>query len=129
MLVAMVPLLTIAQKRSKKDKTQKSSIASVEYMTIRGVEIPLDNEGVRSAKDIREVALADAASEEMKLVVAFDYCNLRTPEVKEMRSQRYRTMISAVNAAAARGWEVITADVLLEDKMTVHYYYMQRRKK
>ena len=44
MLVAMVPLLTIAQKRSKKDKAQKSSIASVEYMTIRGVEIPLDNE-------------------------------------------------------------------------------------
>tara|TARA_B100001142_G_scaffold327929_1_gene386727 strand:+ start:2296 stop:2703 length:408 start_codon:yes stop_codon:yes gene_type:complete len=128
MLVAMVPLMTIAQKRSKKDKTDKNSTVSVEYMTIKGIEVPMNNEGVRSSSvDVRELALSKVSSEDMKLIVVFDYGDLRTAEVKEMKSARFRTMVSAVNAAANKGWEVINASVVLEDKMTVHYYHMQRR--
>lgn len=128
MLVAMVPLMTIAQKRSKKDKPDKNSTVSVEYMTIKGIEVPMNNEGVRSSSvDVRELALSKVSSEDMKLIVVFDYGDLRTAEVKEMKSARFRTMVSAVNAAANKGWEVINASVVLEDKMTVHYYHMQRR--
>ena len=61
--------------------------------------------------------------------VAFDYGNLRTAEVKEMQGKRFRTMMSAVNTAAEKGWEFINAEVILEDKMKVHYYYMKRSKK
>lgn len=128
MLVAMVPLMTIAQKRSKKDKPDKNSTVSVEYMTIKGIEVPMNNEGVRSSSvDVRELALSKVSSENMKLIVVFDYGDLRNAEVKEMKSVRFRTMVSAVNAAANKGWEVINASVVLEDKMTVHYYHMQRR--
>ena len=120
--------MTIAQKRSKKDKTDKNSTVSVEYMTIKGIEVPMNNEGVRSSSvDVRELALSKVSSEDMKLIVVFDYGDLRTAEVKEMKSARFRTMVSAVNAAANKGWEVINASVVLEDKMTVHYYHMQRR--
>ena len=48
LLVAMVPFLTMAQKRSKKDKQAveqvKKSNASVEFMMIKGIEIPMINE-------------------------------------------------------------------------------------
>ena len=117
LLVAMVPLLTMAQKGSK-----------VEYMMIKGVEVQMNNESSTSG-DVREMALGSIYSENVKLIVAFDYGNLRNAEVKEMMSKRYRTMTSAANAAAEKGWEFINSNVISADKMTVHYYYMKRNKK
>ena len=135
LLVAMVPFLTMAQKRSKKGDKQaieqaKKSNASVEYMMIKGVEIPMKNAS-QEPGDVREMALGGISSENVKLIVAFDYGNLRNAEAKEMQtnSRRFRTMMSAVNAAAEKGWEFINSNVISEDKMKVHYYYMKRKKK
>jgi len=120
MLVAIVPLLTIAQ--------GKKSKASVEYMMIKGIEIQMNNES-SSSGDVREMALGSITSENVKFLTAFDYGDLRNAEVKEMMSKRYRTMTSAANAAAEKGWEFINSNVISVDKMTVHYYYMKRNKK
>ena len=136
LLVAMVPFLTIAQKRSKKEDKQaveqvKKSSASVEYMMIKGIEIPMINESTHPGEDIREMALGGISSENVKLIIAFDYGNLRNSEAKEMKtnSKRFRTMMSAVNAASEKGWEFINSNVISEDKMKIHYYYMKRKKK
>jgi hypothetical protein len=118
LLVAMVPFLTMAQKGSK-----------VEYMMIKGIEVQMNNESANPAGDVREMALGSISSENVKLIVAFDYGDLRNAEVKEMMSKRYRTMTSAANAAAEKGWEFINSNVISADKMTVHYYYMKRNKK
>ena len=134
LLVAMVPFLTMAQKRSKKgnkpatEQTKKSK-ASVEYMMIKGIEISMTNKSENPAGDVREMALGSISSENVKLIVAFDYGNLRNAEVKEMTNKRYRTMMSAVSAAADKGWEFINSNVISEDKMKIHYYYMKRNKK
>ena len=136
LLVAMVPFLTIAQKRSKKEDKQaveqvKKSNASVEYMMIKGIEISMINESTHPGEDVREMALGSISSENVKFIIAFDYGNLRNSEAKEMKtnSRRFRTMMSAVNAASEKGWEFINSNVILEDKMKIHYYYMKRKKK
>ncbi len=117
LLVAMAPFLSMAQKGSK-----------VEYMMIKGIEVQMNNES-RTSEDVREIALGSIISEDVKLIIAFDYGDLRNVEAKEMMSKRYRTMTSAANAAAKKGWEFINSNVISVDKMTVHYYYMKRDKK
>ena len=118
LLVAMFPFLSMAQKGSK-----------VEYMMIKGIEVQMNNESANPAGDVREMALGSISSENVKLLVAFDYGDLRNAEVKEMTGKRYRTMMSAVNAAADKGWEFINSNVISADKMKIHYYYMKRNKK
>lgn len=120
LLVAMVPFLTMAQKGSK-----------VEYMMIKGVEVSMTEAADEPAGDVREMALGSISSENVKLIVAFDYGDLRNAEAKEMRtnSRRFRTMMSAVNASAEKGWEFINSNVISENKMKIHYYYMKRNKK
>ena len=52
MLVSMVPFLTMAQKRTKKDKeiktetTDKSSSVTSNFMIIKGVEVDMTQEGM-----------------------------------------------------------------------------------
>ena len=121
MLIAIVPLLTIAQ--------GKKSKANVEYMMIKGVEIPMNIGDADPGADVREMALGSISSENVKLIVAFDYGDLRNTEVKEMTGKRFRTMMSAVNTAADKGWEFINSNVISEDKIKIHYYYMKRNKK
>ena len=119
LLVAMVPFLSMAQKASK-----------VEYMMIKGVEVQMNIESADAeAGDVRELALGNISSENVKLIVAFDYGDIRNAEVKEMRSKRFRTMMSAVGAAGEKGWEFINSNVISADKMKIHYYYMKRNKK
>ena len=118
LLVAMVPFLSMAQKGSK-----------VEYMMIKGIEIPMNIADTHPGEDVREMALGSISSENVKLIVAFDYGDLRNAEVKAMTGKRFRTMMSAVNTAAEKGWEFINSNVISADKMTIHYYYMKRNKK
>ena len=118
LLVAMVPFLTMAQKGSK-----------VEYMMIKGIEIPMNIADTHPGEDVREMALGSISSENVKLIIAFDYGDLRNAEVKAMTGKRYRTMMSAVNTAAEKGWEFINSNVISADKMKIHYYYMKRNKK
>ena len=123
MLVAIVPLLTIAQ--------DKKSKAKFEYMMIKGVEVSMTEAADEPAGDVREMALLNLNSENVKLLVVFDYGDLMDAEVKEMmerQRKRFKTMMSAVNTAAEKGWEFINSNVISEGRMKTHYYYMKRKK-
>ena len=141
MLVAMVPFLTMAQKRSKKKDKQaveqvKSSKATVEYMVIKGIEFPMTNEGVdnkelnATGQDVREMEMKRLIKPQVKLIIAFDFGNERNKEVSEMMrvASNFRSMAAAANAAAERGWEFVSANVLSASGNTTHYYYMKRKK-
>jgi len=141
MLVAMIPFLTMAQKRSKKGDKQAveqttSSKANVEYMVIKGIEIPMNTESVdeqgRNAKgeDARELQIKRMLKPQVKLIIAFDYGNLRNKEVSEMMraSSTFRSMAAAANAAAERGWVFMSANVTSDSGAANHYYYMKRNK-
>ncbi len=138
MLVAMVPFFTMAQKRSKRDKgkeqTTATTKASVEYMVIKGVEIPLDTEGVgrevtERSEDVREMEMKKRLKPNVKLVIYFDYGNTNQKEAGEMmrNATRYRSMVSAMNAAAAKGWEFVSANITTDNNITTHYYYLKRK--
>jgi len=141
MLVAMVPFLTMAQKRSKKKDKQaveqvKSSKATVEYMVIKGIEFPMDIEGMdnkelnATGEDMREMEMKRLIKPQIKLIIAFDFGNERNKEVSDMMraSSRFRTMSAAANAAAVNGWEFVSANVLNGSAGITHYYYMKRNK-
>jgi len=141
LLVAMVPFLTIAQKRSKKGDKQaveqvEKSKATVEYMVIKGIEFPMTNEGMDNkelnaiGQDVREMEMKRLIKPQVKLIIAFDFGNERNKEVSEMMrvASNFRSMAAAANAAAERGWEFVSANVLSASGNTTHYYYMKRKK-
>jgi hypothetical protein len=141
LLVAMVPFLTMAQKRSKKGSDQdieqvKGLNANVEYMVIKGFEFPIDNEGmdekelIDRTEDVRQIQMKRMIKPQVKLIIAFDYGIVRNKEVGEMMrlSSNFRSMAAAANAAAERGWEFVSANVLSASGNTTHYYYMKRKK-
>ena len=141
LLVAMVPFLTIAQKRSKKGDKQaveqvEKSKATVEYMVIKGIEFPMTNEGMdnkelnATGQDVREMEMKRLIKPQVKLIIAFDFGNERNKEVSEMMrvASNFRSMAAAANAAAERGWEFVSANVLSASGNTTHYYYMKRKK-
>lgn len=141
LLVAIVPFLTIAQKRSKKGDKQaveqvEKSKSTVEYMVIKGIEFPMTNEGMDNkelnaiGQDVREMEMKRLIKPQVKLIIAFDFGNERNKEVSEMMrvSSNFRSMAAAANAAAERGWEFVSANVLSASGNTTHYYYMKRKK-
>ena len=146
LLVAMVPFLTMAQKRSKKKdrlaaEQTTSFKTSVEYMVIKGIEIPMDIQGVdidANSKDISdgedvhsEMEMKKLLKPEVRLLVVFDYGNVRNKEAGEMMkaSHSFRSMIAASNAAAEKGWEFMSANIVSNGNSNTHYYYMKRNKK
>jgi len=141
LLVAMVPFLTIAQKRSKKGDKQaveqvEKSKSTVEYMVIKGIEFPMTNEGMDNkelnaiGQDVREMEMKRLIKPQVKLIIAFDFGNERNKEVSEMMrvASNFRSMAAAANAVAERGWEFVSANVLSASGNTTHYYYMKRKK-
>jgi len=133
LLVAMVPFLTMAQKRSKKKDKQ-----AVEYMVIKGVEFPMDSEGmdIRERElltergDVRKMQMKRLFKEEVDVVIKFDFGHEDNKEISEMKrsAQKYNSMSSAANAAAVKGWEFVSANVVSGTIGTTHYYYMKRNK-
>ncbi|HAW04402.1 MAG TPA: hypothetical protein DCW83_06925 [Saprospirales bacterium] len=141
LLVAMIPFLTMAQKRSKKGDKQavvqvEGLNANVEYMVIKGIEFPMTNEGMdnkelnATGQDVREMEMKRLIKPQVKLIIAFDFGNERNKEVSEMMrvASNFRSMAAAANAAAERGWEFVSANVLSVSGNTTHYYYMKRKK-
>ena len=127
-LIAIVPFLSIAQKRSKKNtKTEKisNSNATYEFMVIIGSEIksskPNKNEGKIAPMRIGMLP---------KITFNFDFGLLKNEENKGLMksSVRFRTMGEAVNAAANLGWDFHSANVVDSKGSKVHYYYMKRDK-
>tara|TARA_B110000483_G_scaffold68348_1_gene85374 strand:- start:463 stop:885 length:423 start_codon:yes stop_codon:yes gene_type:complete len=133
LLVAMVPFLTTAQKRSKKDKQ------AVEYMVIKGVEFSMDSDEMSNKEieliaergDARKMQIMRLFKEEVNVIIKFDFGNENNKEISEMKrsAQKYNSMSSAANAAAVQGWEFISANVVNGPVgTTTHYYYMKRNK-
>ena len=133
MLVAMVPFLTMAEKRSKKGDKQ-----AVEYMVIKGVEFSMDSEGMgikereflAESGDVRKMQMMRLFKEEVHVMIKFDFGNESNKEISEMKrsAQKYNSMSSAANAAAVNGWEFVSANVVNSTVGTTHYYYMKRNK-
>jgi hypothetical protein len=125
MLVAMVPFLTMAQKRSKKDN---NSSAKVEYMVIKGVEIDISesqedpNEKREHIEEMRREGFS-----KVKLFVSFDFGGANSKESTNLiRSAReFKTMMEAVNSAVAGGWEFVSANSLSNNGVVTHYYCMR----
>ena len=138
MLIAMVPFLTIAQKRIKKDKNTKTekvakSNATYEFMVITGYEIMMD-EGKR-VKGPGQIPSPDMQLKMMlksnsKVMIRFDFGSSKTKENLDLLrlSETYKSMAAAVNGAANNGWEFISSDVIASGTSKMHYYYMRKDK-
>jgi len=126
-LVAIVPFLTMAQKRSKKNtKTEKiSSNSTYEFMVIIGSEIKSNNQNKKEGK-IAPMRIGM----QPKIILNFDFGNIKNDENLGLMktSATLRTMADAVNAAANLGWDFHSANVVDSKGSKVHYYYMKRDK-
>lgn len=135
-LVAIVPFVTMAQKRSKKDKTAKSEIkvSVVDFMVIRGMAITEDG-GVSQEEieahmaDSEEGALMRQKIREKGLRISFDFGTQETNEMKELRmkARTLHSMIDAVNILGKYGWEFSGSDILRDENVTFFYYYMKKK--
>ena len=137
MLVAIIPFLTMAQRKAKKSKNVKTekiveSNSAYEFMIITGYEIAIEEE---ARGGVNRVANADTEIKEMmktnsKIRVNFDFGRVKTNEISSLlkNAGNYRTMAAAVNAAANEGWDFLSSDIILSGKNKIHYYYMKRNK-
>lgn len=155
MLVAMVPFMTMAQKRSKKgtnpktEKKDKSSNEKPNFMIIKGVELDMNKVGMEVTQtDPRDIGLEkdgddyarlkadDVALERImkqhlkplsKFSFSFDV-GKSTEESLDLTkaSKGFRSMTEAVNQAAIYGWEFINSTIVVDGNITIHYYYMKR---
>ena len=148
-LVAMVPFLTTAQKRTKKDKKitktdysdDKSSETTVKFMIIKGVEVDMSHQMMsvdRSdvpEKESNDVILDRLMTKYMKNMSKFYFSydfgygdDNMTEEVKELSqaSAGFTTMAQAVNHVAQYGWEFVNSTIVVDGMITIHYYYMKR---
>jgi len=128
MLVAMIPFLTMAQKRSKKGKKVKTekiveSNSSYDFMIITGYEITIE-------KESRGDRPAEIMMPKSKIKFSFDFGRVKNNEISNLlrNAGKYRTMAEAVNAAANEGWDFLSSDIILSGKNKIHYYYMKRNK-
>ena len=132
MLVAMVPFLTMAQKKAKKKKNVKTEIneglnASYEFMVITGYELANNQEEKRS---VNSPAASKNDVIRSKVVIKFDFGRIKANQASKLleNSRSYKTMATAVNAAAIEGWNFVSSNVVSEGKSKIHYYYMKRDK-
>ena len=138
MLVAMVPFLTMAQKKAKKNKetktetTDRSSGVTSNFMIIKGVEVDMTQEGRdQEEKDSEDVSLDRLIKKYIKPVSRFYISYDVGPLSKEAQkltdaSKDFRSMAQAVNASAEYGWEFMNATVVIDGSVKIHYYYMKR---
>ena len=139
MLVAMVPFLTMAQKKAKKKKNVKTEIneglnASYEFMVITGYQITTDvDKRIKGGLDQTpppEIQLKMMMKSNSNVKIQFDFGGSKAKENSDLLnlSSSYRSMAAAVNGAANKGWEFISSDVILSGTTKIHYYYMRKNK-
>jgi hypothetical protein len=136
MLVAMVPFLTMAQKRSKKGKNVKTekifeSNSTYNFMVIIGNE--KNSEGqlkTYSKADSKKLQDVKSKITKTKMIINFDFGGIKSSDNKILlkNASLYMTMAAAVNGAANNGWEFISANVINGKAGNTHYYYMKRNK-
>lgn len=141
-LVATIPFMSIAQKRSKKSNAKmgefvKKSPSEYEYMVIEGVQSIMSDEEKMMDQD--ELSARDGARGDMKMksmiksqykhFVRFDTGRI-TPEQVELNKMA-RTcshMSDALYQASKLGWEFINASHINNDEFITHFYYMKRKR-
>jgi len=141
MLVAMVPFLTMAQKKAKKNKKAKTekiveSNSSYDFMVITGIVKVSTLKEQTNSKPLKASNLkvnkgrVNEFRSKTKSKINFDFGGIKNAEnINLMKNARnYTTMASAVNGVANEGWEFISANVINDKAGTTHYYYMKRKK-
>jgi hypothetical protein len=131
MLVAMVPFITMAQKRGKKDKNAKQEvkIPSVNFMVITGIAITPDMDMKDEISDGAEGVLMRQRIKEKGLKISFDFGSQVHKEMKELiaEARSLHSMTDAVNILTKWGWEFSGSDIQTDENVTFYYYYMQRK--
>ena len=132
MLVAMVPFITMAQKRGKKDKKAKQEvkIPTVNFMVITGMAITPDNKDFQDEiSDGEEGVLMRQKIKEKGLKISFDFGTQVPKEMKKLiaEARSLHSMTDAVNILTKQGWEFSGSDIQTDENVTYYYYYMQRK--
>ena len=128
MLVAMVPLLTMAQKRSKKGKEKVEKVvnkATYDFMIITGMTMMAPSNPGNNLGSSGRPALSNSRN---KVKITFDFGGVRNEANTSLSEMQYRSMAHAVNGAAAYGWEFLSANVVDSGDRRAHYYYMRKQK-
>ena len=65
-----------------------------------------------------------------KLIVYFDYGDAHTEDASDALHvpKSFSSKATALNAAAAKGWEFVNASTSMIDNISIHYYFMRRKK-
>ena len=137
MMVALIPFVTISQKRSTKGKTTEKSENSTKlksnFMIIKGVEMIIEDsrrvEKLSEEEESEELSIKRHLKPMTKLMVTFDFGSNISKDNQSLmaESRNLRNMPDAVNKALEYGWEFINSTVVIDGKATIHYYYMKRR--
>ncbi len=134
MLVAMIPFITMAQKRGKKDKKAKQEvkIPTVNFMVITGMDITTamsKDDIMVEITDNVEGALMRQKLREKGLKISFDFGTQVPKEMKKLivEARTLHSMTDAVNVLTKRGWEFSGSDIQTDENVTYYYYYMQRK--
>ena len=129
MLVAIVPLLTMAQKRSKKSKKLQTN-ATYDFMVITGYQVEVNSRAEEhpGKSPTPHMRTKNLMSSNSKVRVQFDLAKEFKAEQIQLNESSIRTMVDAVAAAAENGWEFQSADVVPVGQSKIYYYYMRRDK-
>lgn len=135
-LVAIIPILTIAQKRNKKGSSDKNTtkVSNSNFMIIKGVELDMSHEGMGQDEidaQSSDVSLGNLMKKHVKPMSRFYFSydvGGHSDEVQELMavSEEFRSMAQAVNKAAEYGWEFINATILIDGAVKIHYYHMKK---
>ena len=143
MLVAMVPILTMAQKRTKKGKdtkteiTDKSSDAKATFMILKGIEIdmfeldqPMDRKEMSDMTDEHSFKrlIEKHRSSASHFIFSYDMGGESSKELEYLTnsSRVFRSMAQAVHHAQKSGWNFVNSTIVVDEMITIHYYYMKR---
>ena len=141
-LVATIPLMSVAQKRSKKGsnakmgKMVKKTPSEFEYMVIEGVQSTTSED--EKMMDKNEIDAIDADPDlKMKGMINFRYKHyvkfntgrITTEQIELNKLARACSHMSdALYQATKLGWDFVNASHINTDDYVTHYYYMKRKR-
>jgi len=137
LLVAMVPFLTMAQKRGKKNSNTEKMVKSdstYDFLVIRALEYTervVSNSALEDMERKELIRLELNNLQDVSYMITYDFGGtaIQENDLELRRSVRgLGSMSEAVNAAANNGWEFQSANVVVVGDTRVHYYYMKRDK-